>query len=245
MPFTFAHPAIVLPLKYLPKKWVSLTALIVGSVIPDAEAYIRMYSEKNHSHTWTGFLLLGLPFGLFLTFVFHNLVRNPLVNHLPDFLYRRFSGFTTFNWNKRFVENWPAVLVSLIIGGISHFFWDSFSDFNGWLLKMYPALNREVVLGGRELEVPFIIQYISTALGMIVLLFFMPSPNGRGNSNGVKSILKFWAFVWFVAILIFISRRIRLPVNSLDDLIIAIVSAFMFGLLLACLVFEQPVKNKI
>ena len=27
MPFTFSHPAIVLPLTYLPKQWVSLTGL--------------------------------------------------------------------------------------------------------------------------------------------------------------------------------------------------------------------------
>ncbi|WP_113654854.1 DUF4184 family protein, partial [Pedobacter namyangjuensis] len=30
MPFTFSHPAIVLPLTYLPKKWFSLTGLVIG-----------------------------------------------------------------------------------------------------------------------------------------------------------------------------------------------------------------------
>lgn len=37
MPFTFSHPAIILPLSYLPKKWFSLTGLIIGSLIPDFE----------------------------------------------------------------------------------------------------------------------------------------------------------------------------------------------------------------
>ena len=119
MPFTFAHPAIVLPLKYLPKNWISLTALVVGSMIPDAEAYFRMYAEKKHSHSWTGFLLFGFPFGLLLTFVFHNVVRNPLIDHLPSFLYRRFSSVKTFNWNKRFIQNWFAVLVSLMKDTVS------------------------------------------------------------------------------------------------------------------------------
>jgi hypothetical protein len=42
MPFTFAHPAIVLPLKHLPKRWYSLTGLIIGSMTPDFEYFIRM-----------------------------------------------------------------------------------------------------------------------------------------------------------------------------------------------------------
>ena len=242
MPFTFAHPAIVLPLKYLPKNWISLTALVVGSMIPDAEAYFRMYAEKKHSHSWTGFLLFGFPFGLLLTFVFHNVVRNPLIDHLPSFLYRRFSSVKTFNWNKRFIQNWFAVLVSLIIGGSSHLFWDSFSDFNGWLLRMYPQLAREIVIGGRELEIPFVIQYISTLLGMIVMVFFIPPPRGPKNEVEVGSMIKFWGFVVVVAMSIFIPRRIRWPVNSIDDLIVGYISAFTLALLLACLVFERVEK---
>lgn len=239
MPFTFAHPAIILPLKYLPKKWISLSALVVGSVIPDAEAYLRMYSEKEHSHSWAGFFMFGFPFGLLMTFVFHNVVRNPLIDHLPSFLYRRFAVFKSFNWNKRFVANWPAVMGSLIIGGSSHFFWDSFSDFNGWLLRMYPQLSGEIVVGGRELEIPFVIQYISTLLGIIVMLFFIPPPKNSHNVVGALTLIKFWGLVVVVATMIFIPRRIRWPVNSIDDLTIAIISAFILALILVCLVFER------
>ncbi|WP_262496247.1 DUF4184 family protein [Flavobacterium piscis] len=44
MPFTFSHPAIILPLKYLPKNWISLTGLIIGSLTPDFEYF---YSNEG------------------------------------------------------------------------------------------------------------------------------------------------------------------------------------------------------
>ncbi|WP_240482010.1 DUF4184 family protein [Flavobacterium psychrophilum] len=39
MPFTFSHPAIILPLRYLPRQWFSLTGLIIGSLTPDFEYF--------------------------------------------------------------------------------------------------------------------------------------------------------------------------------------------------------------
>ena len=54
MPFTFSHPAIILPLKKLPKKYISMTGLIVGSIAPDFEYFLRMKSK--YSHTMSGIL---------------------------------------------------------------------------------------------------------------------------------------------------------------------------------------------
>ena len=60
MPFTFSHPAIVLPLKYLPKKWFSFTGLIIGSMTPDFEYFLRMKVKSDYSHTLNG----GRPSGV-------------------------------------------------------------------------------------------------------------------------------------------------------------------------------------
>ena len=66
MPFTFSHPALVLPLNYLPKRWFSLTALVVGSMMPDLEAFLRFKSEKNVTHTWDALFWFCLPLGLLI-----------------------------------------------------------------------------------------------------------------------------------------------------------------------------------
>ena len=116
MPFTFSHPAIVLPLTYLPKKWYSLSALIVGSMTPDFEYFIRMKDYSKYSHTWGGIFWFDVPLGLILLFIFHNVVRNILIVYLPFSLNIRFSSFATFNWNKYFQNNIIVVLISLIVG---------------------------------------------------------------------------------------------------------------------------------
>src|ERR1700728_4332904 len=100
MPLTFSHPAIILPAKYLPEKWVSMTALIVGSVTPDFEYFIRLREGSYYTHTWTGMLWLDLPVGLLLTFIYHYMVRDLFICNTPVFFRKRFSPYINFNWGQ-------------------------------------------------------------------------------------------------------------------------------------------------
>jgi hypothetical protein len=93
MPFTFSHPAAVLPLKYLPKKWFSVTGLVVGSLTPDFEYFIRMRIYSSLSHTWTGLFFFDLPLAIILASVFHLLVKDQLIESLTHFLHARFISF--------------------------------------------------------------------------------------------------------------------------------------------------------
>jgi hypothetical protein len=40
MPATFAHPAAVLPFRFFGARWFNFTALVIGSMAPDA-GYFR------------------------------------------------------------------------------------------------------------------------------------------------------------------------------------------------------------
>jgi hypothetical protein len=51
MPFTASHPAIILPLIYLPGKWISLTGLVIGSMTPDFEYFERMSVQSDYSYS--------------------------------------------------------------------------------------------------------------------------------------------------------------------------------------------------
>ncbi len=120
MPFTFSHPAIVLPLKNIFGKWVSLTGLIIGSLTPDFEYFIRMKIQSSYSHTITGTLWFNLPLGILLCFAFHNIVKRPLIENTPNFIQSRMT----------IKQNWIIVSLSIIIGAYSHIFWDSFTHSN-------------------------------------------------------------------------------------------------------------------
>ncbi len=102
MPFTFSHPAIILPLRYLPKSWFSITALAIGSLTPDFEYFLRMKVKSDYSHTISGMFWFDMPVALLLTFLFHNLARNFLFQNLPPEIKNRVLIFNDFNWNIHF-----------------------------------------------------------------------------------------------------------------------------------------------
>lgn len=130
MPFTFSHPAIVLPLKNIFGKWVSLTGLIIGSLTPDFEYFIRMKIESSYNHTITGTLWFNLPLGILLCFAFHNIVKRPLIENTPNFIQSRMTILKESDWTRYFKQNWIIVSLSIIIGAYSHIFWDSFTHSN-------------------------------------------------------------------------------------------------------------------
>ena len=242
MPFTLVHPAIVLPFKYLPKKWISMTALIVGSVMPDFEAFIRMHGEQSLTHSWLGFFRFGLPVGILITFLFHNIIRDPLIANLPSSLRRRFSPFINFNWNKRFVNNWFIIIVSMVIGGASHFFWDSFSHFDGWFINLFPLLKGNIYFSGGKLEIPYLIQYFNTLLGIVIILVLILELPVTRKDEPKGNFMKFWISVFVVALIILIPRILYMPRNIVDDLLIAMISALMYALWLVAVVFNKKLS---
>lgn len=83
MPFTFSHPAILLP--FLKNKKLSATALIVGSTSPDLEYFFRMRMQSEISHTFSGIFLIDFPLGFIVMFVFHEIIKKPLIENAPLF----------------------------------------------------------------------------------------------------------------------------------------------------------------
>ncbi len=153
MPFTFSHPALVLPLSFLPRHWFSMTGLIIGSLTPDFEYFLRMKIQSDYSHTLSGLFWFDLPLGILLTFIFHNIVRNSLFDNLPSTLYTRFASFKKFDWNYYFTRNWFVVIISIIIGAASHIFWDSFTHFDGYFVQTIPDLSKSTDIYGIKIQV--------------------------------------------------------------------------------------------
>lgn len=127
MPFTFAHPAIVLPLSSLPKRMVSLTALIIGSMIPDFEYFIRMKLIGIYGHSLGGLFWFDLPLGLLVYFAYQRLVKNHLIDYLPAYLNRRFSAYKNTAAGQLSVNNIAIIMICLLMGAASHIFWDGFT----------------------------------------------------------------------------------------------------------------------
>lgn len=232
MPFTFSHPAIVLPATYLPKKYYSLSGLIMGSMAPDFEYFIRMKDFSKYSHTWSGMFWFDVPLGLILLFIFHNVVRNPLIEHLPFSLNIRFSVFEKFNWNKYFRKNVVVVLISLLVGIASHLFWDSFTHEGGYFAEAIPFLQDRFDVLNHNIYVSKLFQYICSAIGGTVMLIYI-SRFPEGPNTKQQNILNFWLLVFLIMIMVLNTRLYfdnLLRHHNHEDIIVTGISGALIGI---------------
>lgn len=232
MPFTFTHPAIILPLTYLPRKWFSLTGLVIGSFTPDFEYFLRMRVKSNYSHTLEGVIWFDLPLGLLLAFIFHNIVRNSLFENLPTFLKSRFYIFKPFDWNQFFYKNWWVVILSILIGTASHLFWDSFTHNHGYFVKAIPSLTNTIDIFEIQIPIFKILQHSSTLIGgLVIALAFYKLPTYNNINNKIN--LKYWTiFAGLTLTIISIRILSGLEIKQYGNVIVTAISAGIISLIL-------------
>lgn len=232
MPFTFSHPAIVLPLTFLPRQWFSLTGLVIGSLTPDFEYFLRMRIKSNYSHTIDGLLWFDLPLGLLLAFIFHNIIRDSLFDNLPTSLKSRFLAFRHFDWNGHFKRNWFVVTISTLIGAASHIFLDSFTHEHGYFVQTIPALQNSVEFLDGQIPIFKILQHSSTLLGGLVIAFTIYKlPTNKTEKENIN--LKYWSILAGLTLTIITVRFLSgLDYKQYGNVIVTAISAGILSLTL-------------
>ena len=243
MPFTFSHPAIVLPLTFLPRQWFSLTGLVIGSLTPDFEYFLRMRIKSNYSHTIDGLFWFDLPLGLLLAFLFHNIVRDRLFDNFPTVLKSRFLTYKKFDWNRHFKQNWFVVTISILIGSASHIFWDSFTHDHGYFVQTIPTLQNSVDFLGRQIPILKILQHSSTLLGGLVIAFAIYKlPTKKTDNENIN--LNYWAILAGLTLTIILIRLLSgLDFKQSGNVIVTAISAGLISLTITPLLIKKNEKN--
>lgn len=242
MPFTFSHPAIILPLKYLPKKWISLTGLIIGSLTPDFEYFLRMKVQSKYSHTFYGIFWFDLPLALLLTFIFHNIIRNELFYQSPNAIRSRIIIFSSFDWNIYFRKNWFVILISLLIGIASHIFWDAFTHEHGYFVKQISILNNSIIVNEKKILFWKILQHLSSLIGAIVIITaFIKLPKTENLKSSFN--YKYWIAICIVAFLILSFRfSFSFDFKEIGNIIVSLIDAFLISVILVTLLIKSKVR---
>ena len=236
MPFTFSHPAIILPLRKWSGKRLSLTGLVAGSVTPDFEYFIRMKVESIYSHYVWGLFWFDVPLGVLLTFAYHCIVRNQLITNLPTKLNERLNNFRHFNWAAYFKANWPMVLVSILVGAATHLFWDSFTHPLGYFVMRIRFLRKWVVIAHMRIPLYAVLQHLSTLTGGIIVISALFSLTRKPAIQSTKKI-NYWLLVSAVTIIVFAARIFTgLNLHNYGDVIVTVISAFLIGLMVPPLI---------
>lgn len=196
MPFTFSHPALIIPLKYLPARYVSMTGLVVGSVAPDFEKFIKLSGGNIYSHTLSGILWFNLPLALALAFIFHLVVRDILIDNLPVFFRERLVKYKRFKWSRHFKRNTGVVAGSIIFATFLHVLVDSFTHEGAPYLYLFPFLLKPVAFGKIVLIRAVILNLFISIAGLIYIVYaFIRLPTTPVKPKKYSSYLKFWLVV--------------------------------------------------
>lgn len=230
MPFTFSHPAIVLPLSRLPINRISSTGLVIGSMAPDFEYFINMRMQREHGHSWGGLFYYDLPVTIISAFLFHLLVRDKLINSLPELLRIRFSKYTGNNWLAWVKKYWYVLIYSSLIGIFSHIFWDAFTHEHGYFVRRIPFLQQQSRIFMADIPNYHLNQIFSSLFGgfFISLVILLPL-NKKLNFHILWPKLSYWTIVIIIQVAIIFVRGIE----SFGDFVATSISGFFIGMMLA------------
>ncbi|MEO5998365.1 MAG: DUF4184 family protein [Chitinophagaceae bacterium] len=230
MPFTFSHPAVIIPFRYIGKKYFSITGLIIGSIIPDFEYFIRVQNRSRFSHTWDGVFWFDLPLALFTCFLFHTLIKGPLIGNLPFILHSRFSRFCQFNWNKYFQKNWKVVIYSILIGVFTHLISDKITHKSSNLVNSVPGLIENQELIDNPKSVYRLIQITYSIIGLLLCLFTIWQLPVDKRIDYSKPDIRYWLILFcsFAIMLVMIILkqgliRFDMIVGPISSLIVAFI----------------------
>ncbi len=165
MPFTFSHPAIVLPLAKVSRQKLPLTGLVIGSLSPDFEYFLhfRMYGETFH--TWWGVWVFCLPISLIIYILFHRYIKTPLIGNLPTYFQYKFADILGDAWKNELKNHTLGLIMAIGIGAYSHILWDSFTHPTGFIITYFHWENLRLF----GLPMYKILQHSSSLLGALVI----------------------------------------------------------------------------
>jgi hypothetical protein len=167
MPFTVAHAAAVLPFRKLKLVW---SAAVIGSMAPDFPYVIGNIEYRDLGHQFPGVLWFTLPTCFAVLWLFHNVIKRPVIGLLPTAVQERIygqSGDFRFGPASRFL----TILGSILLGIASHLVWDAFTHAHTWPWRHIAWLRGRlfIPLVHHPLPVFSFLQYASSVVGMLAL----------------------------------------------------------------------------
>jgi hypothetical protein len=117
VPYPFAHPAAVLPLVRPMGRFAVPSALVIGSIAPDLWR-LTPFVNRVESHSVGALFWFCLPAGLLCYVLFHLLFKEPLIALVSP----RLGAFACRGLPR---APWISVVVSLLVGAITHLAWDA------------------------------------------------------------------------------------------------------------------------
>jgi len=230
MPFTPAHPAIILPL--LRSRYFSATGLVIGSISPDFEYFFKMSVDDAHGHTVAGLIYFDLPVALFLAWLFHVVVKKNLISNLPLYFQVRSQELLAFDFVTYIRNNAWVFALSALVGAASHLLWDSFTHNNTVFTQNAFYKQTYIPYEGVNYPLFYALQHISTAIGLtIIVIYILLIRPSAVQSTRTPQILYWITLITLAAATVWVRFQLfpadygegNLVVSSISGLVVSLI----------------------
>lgn len=236
MPFTFSHPAIILPISRAKGHFVSVSALVIGSMTPDFEYFLKMKLSGRFSHTLPGAFLFCLPVAVVTLIIFHKLVKQPFINSLPTYFHSRLIALRDFDLISSLRKNPLSYLSCLLVGIFSHILWDSFTHANHFMVKYFSFLSSPITVSGLpRLPLFRFVQHGSTFIGAVYIAYFFHSLPRVTVKNQIS--FRYWLSVILVGMVAYMIRA-SFEFEYLGDIVATAISCLLLSMILISILFK-------
>lgn len=197
MPFTVTHLAAIIPIKHSPLKFLPLSALAIGCMVPDMPMFFSFTGRHSVTHSIPGLFTHCVPIGIAVYVLFQWLVKDALLAILPPGISEQLS-----QKKKHTLYYMMLVVAALLLGAATHVFWDSFTNRWGWGVSKIPALRNNAELFGYTVSGHRLVQHFSSVLLLPVLIYIVLKSALRGGRATVANNV-FARHPWLIMTIIF------------------------------------------
>jgi hypothetical protein len=195
MPFTLSHPLAVIPFA---RTRLVFSALVIGSMSPDFEYFLRLDQSGHASHSTLGIVVFCLPASLVVMGLWHGLMKHFLLQILPDVSQRKLAACCEMV-RVSSIRDVAWVVASVLVGATTHVVWDSFTHPWGWPVQTFEFLQYQVTDNGfLPMTVFKFLQYGSSVGALVVLLGLAIRWYWQAPSREVSAVFtsgERWCFV--------------------------------------------------
>ncbi|WP_195911364.1 DUF4184 family protein [Streptomyces kaniharaensis] len=187
MPFTFSHPAAVLPLLRHGRGRGRMigSALVFGAMAPDTPYFAGAFAWGDLAHRWWAVPTLDVAITLALAAVWQLVLRAPLIGLLPV----RWAGAAErltgpsdrrIRWSRA-----PWFALSAALGAATHVFWDAFTHPGRLGTRVFPVLTTARILGEPLYAA---LQYGTSAIALVLLGWHAVRELRRAAADGGRPV---------------------------------------------------------
>lgn len=210
-------------------------------MVPDFLYFIFLNPYFNLGHLWWGIFVYDIPLALLLAYLYHGVVKPVLLPYLPEWMRGRLQLFRPFNWNNYFRQHYVVVLSSIVIGILTHFFLDAFTHEDGFFVACSSFLQRNIQVGNHPMKMWYLMQYLSSIAGLLLLFYFFLKIPFVKNSPTLSTPRKigFWIITALLSggVLLVNEYFHHIDCKGMDYLATALGGVF-YGLIITVLVFR-------